>query len=242
MPRHEVTGARGRTIGYVRVTSGTAALAEQRAALKAVGCDPILEEDPPSKAQPDPQRVWHGLLNEALRPGDTLVVTQLRTAVGSLRALLELVASCARQQIAFHALAEGLETASPVGPIVCAVLRAVATFDRAVTHEHQAAGLASARRRGIRLGRPPRFTPEQVRQITAELQARRSVREVAALFGTTRQTIYRLCVWAPRGEHSPPSRTVQQPQSTQEVHDEDRSLQRSPHHSQTVHRPDSGTS
>ncbi|GAA2212820.1 hypothetical protein GCM10009850_082820 [Nonomuraea monospora] len=56
------------------------------------------------------------------------------------------------------------------------------------THE----GLAAAKARGVRLGRPPAMTPEQVRHARALLtQPDATVSSIAGLLNVSRSTIYK---------------------------------------------------
>jgi DNA invertase Pin-like site-specific DNA recombinase len=53
-------------------------------------------------------------------------------------------------------------------------------------------GLAAARARGVRLGRPPAMTPEQVRHARALLaRPDNSVASIARLLGVSRSTLYK---------------------------------------------------
>lgn len=72
------------------------------------------------------------------------------------------------------------------------IFAALAEFIRelivAGTHE----GLAAARARGQKLGRPPALTPEQVRQARVLLtRPEESVASIARLLGVSRSTLYK---------------------------------------------------
>lgn len=60
-----------------------------------------------------------------------------------------------------------------------AVLGAVAQFEHDVLRERTVAGLAAAKRRGEKLGRPPALTPAQVREAKAMLKRGQSPNHVA---------------------------------------------------------------
>lgn len=68
---------------------------------------------------------------------------------------------------------------------------ALAEFIRELIIEGTHAGLAAAKARGVRLGRPPAMTPEQVRHARALLaQPDATVSSIARLLGVSRSTIY----------------------------------------------------
>lgn len=57
--------------------------------------------------------------------------------------------------VAFVSIHEQIDTTSPTGRVVFAVVAAMAEFEREILRERVRAGLARARERGVRLGRPP---------------------------------------------------------------------------------------
>jgi len=72
------------------------------------------------------------------------------------------------------------------------VFAALAEFIRELIVEGTREGLAAARARGVRLGRPPALTPEQV-QHARDLLSRpnNTVSSIARLLGVSRSTIYK---------------------------------------------------
>jgi len=73
------------------------------------------------------------------------------------------------------------------------------------THE----GLAAARARGTRLGRPPAMTPEKIRQARALLtQPDESISSIARLLGVSRATLYKyvpeITISSLPADHRPP--------------------------------------
>ena len=91
---------------------------------------------------------------ESLGPGDCLGVWRLDRLGRSLIDLIRIVADLERRGVAFESLMERIETASPVGRLMFHVLGALAEFERNLIRERILAGLAAARARGRRIGRP----------------------------------------------------------------------------------------
>jgi len=77
-----------------------------------------------------------------------------------------------------------------------------ALFERELISERTVAGLASARARGRRGGRPYKMTPAKLRLAAASMGQRDTrVAELCQELGITRQTLYRHV--SPRGELRP---------------------------------------
>lgn len=77
-------------------------------------------------------------------------------------------------------LREGLDFGGPMGRAMAALLGAIAEIERAAIRERVRSGIAAARRRGVRLGRPRlEWTAEEVAEVRALLAAGRSVRGIA---------------------------------------------------------------
>ena len=96
---------------------------------------------------------------DQLRPGDTLVVWKLDRLGRSLRHLLEAVGDLERRGVGFKSLRESVDTTTPGGRLVFHLFGALAEFERDLIRERTAAGLAAARARGRKGGRPPVMTP-----------------------------------------------------------------------------------
>ncbi|WSA22113.1 recombinase family protein [Streptosporangium subroseum] len=87
---------------------------------------------------------------------------------------------------------EALDTTTPGGRLVFHVFAALAEFIRELIVEGTHEGLAAAKARGVRLGRPPAMTPEQVRHARALLtQSDATVSSIARLPNVSRSTIYK---------------------------------------------------
>ncbi|WP_281181966.1 recombinase family protein [Actinomadura macra] len=91
-----------------------------------------------------------------MRPGDTLVVPSLDRLGRSLQDLIALVAGLRKRGIGFRSLHEAIDTTTPGGRLVFHVFAALAEFIRELIVQGTNEGLAAARPRGQRLGRPQR--------------------------------------------------------------------------------------
>ena len=94
-------------------------------------------------------------LLDHLRPGDTLAVVRLDRLGRSLRELLEVVETLKQRGVALLSLEEKLDTSSAAGELVFHVFGAIAQFERRLIAERTRDGIANARAKGRRPGRPP---------------------------------------------------------------------------------------
>ena len=87
---------------------------------------------------------------------------------------------------------QGLDTSTPSGRAMFAMLGVFSEFERAMVSERTRAGMARARRAGKHLGRPREVSPLKARLILADRRAGQSYRKVAARYGVSDTTVVRL--------------------------------------------------
>ncbi|MFB0827803.1 recombinase family protein [Chromobacterium violaceum] len=193
-------------IGYMRVskTDGSQATDLQRDALSAAGVAPEqCYEDQASGKRED--RPGLAACLKALRAGDTLVVWKLDRLGRDLRHLVNTVHELTARGIGLKVLSghgAAIDTASAAGKLVFGIFAALAEFERELISERTTAGLAAARARGRRGGRPYKMTAAKLRLAQAAMgQPGTKVAELCAELGITRQTLYRHV--SPQGELRP---------------------------------------
>jgi DNA invertase Pin-like site-specific DNA recombinase len=140
----------GHLLGYARVSTTDQQPQLQVDALTAAGCYRVFTETASGVRTDRP--TLEQLLDQ-LRPGDTLVVWKLDRLGRSLRQLVDTVTGLADRGIGFRSL-QAIDTTTPGGKLVFHVFAALAEFERDLIRERTAAGLAAARARGRRGGRP----------------------------------------------------------------------------------------
>jgi DNA invertase Pin-like site-specific DNA recombinase len=119
-------------------------------------------------------------LLDQVREGDVVVVARLDRLARSTRDLLEIAELLKEGGAGLRSLAEPwADTTSPAGRMVPTVFAGIAEFERALIHQRTSSGRAAAKRRGVRFGRPPALTAEQVALGRRLVEEGRSVREVA---------------------------------------------------------------
>jgi len=124
-----------------------------------------------------------------LRPGDCLVVWKLDRLGRSLPHLLATVNDLKSRGVAFRSLTEQMDTTTPQGEFLFHVFGALAQFERSLTQERVKAGIAAARRRGRRGGRPPAVDAEKLAAVIAALDGGATKAAVCRTFGIKRSTL-----------------------------------------------------
>jgi len=172
-------------IGYARVSSMGQNLESQLDALQQAGCAKVFTDTMTGARMDRPG--WERLL-EYMRPGDTLVVTELSRMTRSLRDLLETGTTLEHRHVNLLSLRENIDTTSATGRCFLAMMGAIHQLERELRAERAAAGRASAKARGRTGGRP--------RTDTAKLETAR------VLYENTDQTAAQVCAIAGVGRRT----------------------------------------
>lgn len=123
------------------------------------------------------------------REGMTLVVYKLDRVTRSLLDLLLLLQGMTARGVHFQSLGDKIDTATPIGKVMLAVLGAFAEFERDMIKARTMAGVKRAMERGVRFGQPTKITPKVRASINASLRRGRSVRDAAHLEGLAESTV-----------------------------------------------------
>lgn len=192
-------------VGYARVSTSDQRLDLQLDALCEAGCERTFTDEASGAKTERPG------LTDALafaRTGDTLVVWKLDRFGRSLKDLVGRVEELRERGVGFRSLTEGVDTTSSTGKLVFHVFGALAEFERDLIRERTMAGLASARARGRKGGRPRAMDEEKIRVASRLMKDPEvSVAEVCRAVGVSSATLYRYV--APDGtvRQSPPTKT-----------------------------------
>lgn len=136
--------------GYARVSTVKQTTARQIDALKSAGCDEIYEEKVSGTRT---QRPELDRLLDKLRPGDVLVVYELKRLGRSSKQLLQLAEDFRDRDIGLVSLTENFDTTTPMGRCVFTFWCALAQLDRDIIAENTRTGLEAAKARGSKIGR-----------------------------------------------------------------------------------------
>ena len=193
-------------IGYMRVSKadGSQVCDLQRDALIVAGVDPMqIYEDQASGKRED--RPGLAACIKALREGDTLLVWKLDRLGRDLRHLINTVHDLTGRGIGLKVLTgqgAAIDTTTAAGKLVFGIFAALSEFERELISERTVAGLASARARGRKGGRPFKMTAAKLRLAMAAMgQPETTVGNLCKELNITRQTLYRHV--SPNGELRP---------------------------------------
>lgn len=149
--------------GYARVSTVDQETELQRVALRRAGVACVVEEKRSGVAV----RPLLEALLKRLRPGDVLVVYKVDRLARSLVDLLRILGYVELAGAAFRSLTEPIETGTPLGRLMLQLLGSFAEFERSVIRERCMAGRAAAVERGVKFGRPPKLSPDEVMGLLA---------------------------------------------------------------------------
>lgn len=178
-------------IGYARVSTDDQKLDLQLAALATAGVRPDdIWTDKASGMRSDRPGLAGAL--KACRPGDVLVVWRLDRLARSTSELLSIGDRLQAADVGLRSLTEHIDTSTAAGKLVFTVIAAMAEFERNLISERTRAGMAAARAKGRRGGRPAKLTDKQL-GLADLLMADPSTtgQQVADQFGVHRGTLYR---------------------------------------------------
>lgn len=178
----------GDRLGYARVSTVEQDAGAQRDRLKAAGAIRVFEDVISGRKFDRPGLT--ALLDHA-RPGDSLCVVRLDRLGRSLKELLETVDGLRDQQVNLISLEEKIDTTSAAGELIFHVFGAIAHFERRLISERTKDGLATARKRGRKPGRP-KIDKDTVDAALKLIEAGLSAGQAAKRLGIGRSTLYRL--------------------------------------------------
>jgi DNA invertase Pin-like site-specific DNA recombinase len=176
-------------IGYARVSTNDQDTQLQLDALNHVGCERIYEEKQ-SGAKTDRPELQQCL--KSLREGDLLIVWKLDRLGRSLQHLIETVTDLENRQIGFQSLTENIDTTSPTGKLIFHIFGSLAEFERGLIRERVKAGLAAAKKKGKKFGRPDALNEKDKEMALAMFNGGATKIDISRHFNVTRQTIYTL--------------------------------------------------
>jgi Enterobacteriaceae phage serine recombinase len=150
-------------IGYARISTIDQNLDLQLDALKRAGCEAIYEDEGISGTKAKRPGLSRAL--KRLTSDDVLVVWKLDRLGRSMRHLIELTTLFDEKGIGFRSLSDAIDTSTSGGKLYFHLMGAFAEFERNLISERTKAGMAAAKARGVKMGRPRKLTPDQQKQI-----------------------------------------------------------------------------
>ena len=150
-----------KTVAYLRISTRSQDLANQKLAIlefsqkRRFTVDPFIESRISSRKSPLERRIDEML--GTLQPGDRLLVSELSRLGRSLGQVIQIVETLVRRKIRFIAIKEAIEFDGKQDlrtKVMIALFGLFAEVERALISERTKEGLAAAKAKGKRLGRP----------------------------------------------------------------------------------------
>lgn len=146
-------------VGYARVSTRDQNVAAQRQALSAAGCELIFDDTISGSTK---RRTGLDQAMTALAPGDVLVVWKLDRLGRSMQHVVNTVLDLDRRGIGFRSLTEAIDLSSSSGKLLLSIFGWLAEVERDLIIERTNEGLATAKRRGVKLGRKRKLSPNDI--------------------------------------------------------------------------------
>lgn len=156
-----------RKLGYLRVSTQEQNPDRQIDGLEAL-CDALYIE---RVSAVSPKRPVFDEVVAALQSGDVLVVWDLDRAFRSVVDAILVVEKLRVRSISMQIVNLQVDTNTPAGMLIYTVLSAFAEFERRMLSQRTKEGLAAARKRGKRLGRPPKLTSVELADVQRKIEA-----------------------------------------------------------------------
>lgn len=173
--------------GYARTSTDRQHLDMQLTALEEAGCDRIFQEQLSGAAKKRPE---FEKMMELLREGDEVVVYSLSRLGRTLKGLLSTLEELERRGVILKSLNEQIDASTAAGRFLFNVLASLAELERDLARERSLDGLAEARRKGKKLGRPAADEKKMRAALALLDEGSMTGEEVAKQFGVSRQTLY----------------------------------------------------
>ena len=177
-----------RLIGYARISTDTQKLDLQIDALRHAGCEQIYQDVMSGSIK---HRPGLDLMMKEVTSGDVVCIYKLDRIGRSLSNLVHLVEDMSRREINLRVLTGGIDTSTKEGRMMFGIMGSLAEYERALIRERVAAGLAAAKRRGVRLGPKDKITPAKMEALKTMARAGMMQKEIARALEVSRSTLWR---------------------------------------------------
>ena len=178
-------------LGYARVSTIGQDLETQLASLAAAGVDEDRVYTDKLSGAANTARPGLAALLDYARDGDTVVVTAIDRLGRSVAEVTRTIADLNERRVLLRAIREGIDTNTPTGRAVAAIMATLAELELELGKERRAAARQSRRARDLPATKPNKLTPERQEQLRRLAATGEPVSELAAAFGIGRATAYR---------------------------------------------------
>jgi DNA invertase Pin-like site-specific DNA recombinase len=175
--------------GYARVSTEDQNADMQLKALKSAGCRTMFTDEGLSGATTKRPALARCL--KTLQRGDTLTVWKIDRLGRSLRDLIAMLDDLRARGVKFRSLTEAIDTDTPTGRAMWQMIGVLAELERSLITERTHADIQAAKIRGVKFGRKPKLTPQQIEHARNLRKQGDSANAIAPLLRVSRATLYR---------------------------------------------------
>lgn len=178
-------------IGYARTSTADqiAGLEAQIRDLRKAGCENvnIFSEQTSSVAS----RTELRKLLDFIRKGDVLVVTRLDRLVRSMKDFFRIIDELKKKDVDLQVLDMNIDTSSPTGRLIFAVIGSIAEFERDIMLERQKEGILKAKKDGKYKGRKP-ISKDKADEVIKLARSGHGAMSISQAVGISRASVYRV--------------------------------------------------
>ena len=185
---------------YLRVSTDEQSLENQRRELRAVAerhdwqIVAVFEDNGISGSTGRDKRPGYDALCQAItrREIDLVACWSVFRLGRSLQHLVTFLGELQAKGVDLYLHVQGLDTGTPSGRAMFAMLGVFSEFERAMISERTRAGMRRAKAAGKHIGRPPKVSPTKATLIVADRRGGDSFRRIAKRYGVTDTTVIRV--------------------------------------------------
>lgn len=175
-------------IAYARVSTDKQELHRQLDALEKVGYDKLIQEKFTGTQK---KRAGLDTLFNSVRSGDTVIIESISRLGRKTLDILSTVEELKEQGVEVVSLKENLDTSTPTGQAMFQMMAVIAQLERDLTVQRVNEGLASAKARGVKLGRPIMDKQKVKDALSLYDSGHYSVKDIIRITGISQGSLYR---------------------------------------------------
>lgn len=176
-------------LGYIRTSTNQQSPARQIDGLQGV-CDEVFIEHGVS-ACADHRPIYDAVIAK-LHPGDTLVVWDVDRAYRSVIDALTEVRNLSARGVGFEALSGDYDLTTPEGGFIFTLRAALSEWEREKLRRRTREGMAAAKKRGAKIGRPRKLSKTDIAYIKTKVKSdAKLIKVMAKRFQVNPRTIKR---------------------------------------------------
>src|SRR6266436_6015213 len=173
---------RKRLIGYARVSTQQQELPRQTKALKRIGCAVTYSDKASGKSMAGRPELARALAD--LDSGDELVIAEWDRATRSMWDGLQIIKTVIDAGATLKVLDRSyIDLTTPIGRGFMAMMSAMAEDERLRIIKRTHEGRQIARAKGVRMGRKPKLTPHQIKEVRQRFAKGEPTRDLAKSYG-----------------------------------------------------------